>query len=371
MADILHAKREILQIIQNKLLPWAQANGGHSFILAQMPLHVPPNVHILSRPAPPSLKSGAGRSYFRLTHWEEANLEASRFPYFACVLEGEADLIVSSPVQSSDAALKKKTDREKQRKESSDKNQQMVLTVPAHTFIIYPPGVPHDAGSQPHWVRPHPEYAHARILWMNIVPAGIICHTCTTIKGQHTTQNNLFLYDPHLLTLAHFLMEELAERHPRYELITQSYLLALLGRLERVLSTGTVLPTNETPRLDSSEGGNKSDIDNVFVLQRACQYIQSHLHEALSPAIIAHHSYISAPHLMRIFRIRQGTTIMKYVGQCRIEYAKSLLRDTDLPISEISRLSGYRRLPRFSHAFSIAAGLSPLEFRKKIRAIED
>lgn len=361
MADILHAKQEILRIIRDKLLPWAHSNGGHSFILARPPLHVPPNTQIRLRSAPPLSKIGEGRSYFCLTHWIEANLEALRYPYFACVLEGDADLIVGSPVQEQ----KKQNSRTGKNSAKNADGQQIVLTAPARTFIIYPPGVPHETGDQPHWARPHPEHAHARIFWMNIVPAGIICHTCTTIKGHHTTQNSLFLHDPHLLTLTNFLMEELAERNSRYELITQSYLLALLGRVERVLSTGTVLSTDETPRLDSPEGGNKSNADNVLVLLRACQYIQSHLHETLSPSIIAHHAYISAPHLMRLFRTKQGTTVMKYVGQCRIEYAKSLLKDTDLPISEISRLSGYRRLPRFSHAFSVAAGSPPLEFRKK------
>jgi AraC-like DNA-binding protein len=364
MADIFQIKKDLLQIIHDKLIPWAHGSGVHSCILARQPLRVPPGVSVSSRSAVPLVKTGEGRSYFCLTEWTDAKLEALRFPYLGCVIEGEADLIVGSQVRE---AVTSKRGRPRKKTHSKVENdQKIVLSCPSSIFIIYPPGIPHETGGKLHWERPHPERAHAKIFWMNVMPAGIICHTCATARGEHVAENYLFLHDPHFLPLINDLMEELAGCHARYELIAQSYLLAMLGRLERGISVGTVLPVNEVLHLNDANGEKNSDADNLLVLQRACQYIQSHLHEPLSPESIARHAYISAPYLMRLFRLKKGTTVMKYVGQCRIEYAKSLLKDTDLPVSEISKLAGYRRLQHFSHVFSVTVAVSPLEFRRKI-----
>jgi AraC-like DNA-binding protein len=167
-------------------------------------------------------------------------------------------------------------------------------------------------------------------------------------------------------------MEELATRGANYELAAQSYLLALLVRLERGLATGSVFTANEVPHLDSLADTEKDpDSTGSLALQRACQYIQAHLNESLSPAVVARHAYVSTPHLSRLFRLKQGTTIMKYVAHCRIEQARSLLHDTDLPVQEVGRLVGYHHLSHFSHAFSTEVGLAPLEFRKRKQAEPD
>lgn len=199
---------------------------------------------------------------------------------------------------------------------------------------------------------------------MNVLPSGVTCHTCTTIKGQHNVQQHLFLHDLHFLSLTNFLLRELTERGERYELAAQSYLLALLVRLERGIKSGTVLTINEVPRLHDADDALHLDTHNTIAIERACKFIQSHLHEPLTPSIIAHHAYISAPHLMRLFRLKKSTTVMKYVEIFRIEHAKLLLQDTDLPIGEVGQLVGYPDKPHFSHAFSKATGKSPLKYRR-------
>lgn len=64
---------------------------------------------------------------------------------------------------------------------------------------------------------------------------------------------------------------------------------------------------------------------------------------------------------------KEGTSFRQLVDQARRDYAESVLRETDQPISEIAFRLGYLDLSSFYRAFKRWSGTTPVEFREQSR----
>ena len=53
----------------------------------------------------------------------------------------------------------------------------------------------------------------------------------------------------------------------------------------------------------------------------------------------------------------------------RVQRAKRLLDDTDLPMTELAAQAGFRSLRRFNAVFAEVYGASPSEIRRRSRSI--
>ncbi len=60
-----------------------------------------------------------------------------------------------------------------------------------------------------------------------------------------------------------------------------------------------------------------------------------------------------------------GKSLVKYVDDKKMEYAKNLLSKTNIPISEISYKIGFNSVSHLNHLFKLKFGMSPNEYRKK------
>jgi AraC-like DNA-binding protein len=72
---------------------------------------------------------------------------------------------------------------------------------------------------------------------------------------------------------------------------------------------------------------------------------------------------ISETRLKSSFKTMNGTTVMQYCIQKRIEAAQFLLKENHHSISEISNIVGYEDHSAFSRAFRRHCGYSPKEWR--------
>lgn len=68
--------------------------------------------------------------------------------------------------------------------------------------------------------------------------------------------------------------------------------------------------------------------------------------------------------LERKFSEHAGATAEETVRRLRLDLARSLLRETRLPIAEVSEHCGYAKQDVLSRAIRAAEGCSPREFRK-------
>jgi AraC-like DNA-binding protein len=83
---------------------------------------------------------------------------------------------------------------------------------------------------------------------------------------------------------------------------------------------------------------------------------------------LARVSGVSAAHFARSFKDAFGVPPHRYLLTRRIEHATALLRDTDLPITEIAFQTGWGSLGTFGRTFRDVTGESPSERRAREKA---
>ncbi|MCC2685851.1 MAG: AraC family transcriptional regulator [Paenibacillaceae bacterium] len=95
------------------------------------------------------------------------------------------------------------------------------------------------------------------------------------------------------------------------------------------------------------------------------RYIREHYRNYdFSLQTMADHFSLSMSYLSRFFKEKTGSTVLEYVNQVRIDYAKELLRDPDTPIKDIVKQVGYVDASSFTRKFKTIVGLTPGEYRK-------
>ena len=74
---------------------------------------------------------------------------------------------------------------------------------------------------------------------------------------------------------------------------------------------------------------------------------------------------ISPLYLPRAFKAAIGQSPHQYVLARRIEHARGLLRDTDLPIVDVALSSGFSSQSHLSNWFVRMVGVSPAAYRRE------
>jgi AraC-like DNA-binding protein len=101
---------------------------------------------------------------------------------------------------------------------------------------------------------------------------------------------------------------------------------------------------------------------------RICEYIDSHLQENIGLEVLAEIAQLSVHHFARAFRQSLGIPPHNYIVQRRVEHAQQLLRNTDLPLSEIAIVAGFTDQSHLSRHFRTITGVSPSLARHGFRA---
>ena len=91
-------------------------------------------------------------------------------------------------------------------------------------------------------------------------------------------------------------------------------------------------------------------------------------HEEWPVARLARVSRVSEAHFARSFKDAFGLPPHRYLLTRRIERAKTLLRDTEMPITDIAFQTGWKSLGTFGRIFRDITGESPGELRTREKA---
>ncbi len=93
-------------------------------------------------------------------------------------------------------------------------------------------------------------------------------------------------------------------------------------------------------------------------------YLHAHFEEEISLTVLSEKFHFSPQYISKKFKETCHSTIITYVTELRIGKAKTLLRNTQLSVSEIASQVGYADENYFSKAFKKQVGVSPLLYRK-------
>jgi transcriptional regulator GlxA family with amidase domain len=107
------------------------------------------------------------------------------------------------------------------------------------------------------------------------------------------------------------------------------------------------------------------DLELLRRLLRAKDRMDAASHEEWTVRRLAGVSGVSEAHFARSFRDAFGLPPHRYLLTRRIERAKTLLRDTDLPIIEIAFETGWNSLGTFGRVFRDITGESPGTLRAR------
>lgn len=117
----------------------------------------------------------------------------------------------------------------------------------------------------------------------------------------------------------------------------------------------------ERLRLNASNDGAGA----AHVSQKVKAYIRSHLDQELSRETLAACVHLNADYLGRLFKAECGLSLKDYVTRERMALAGALLKNTDIPVSEVALCTGYHNFAHFSTAFRKYSGMRPLTYRQQ------
>ena len=123
-------------------------------------------------------------------------------------------------------------------------------------------------------------------------------------------------------------------------------------------------------RAPGKQGRGQAGQDPLLLrrLLRAKDRMDAASHDEWPIRRLARVSGVSEAHFARSFRQAFGVPPHRYLLTRRIERAKAMLRDTELPITEIAFETGWGSLGTFGRVFRDVTGESPGELRTREQA---
>lgn len=100
-------------------------------------------------------------------------------------------------------------------------------------------------------------------------------------------------------------------------------------------------------------------------IEKAISYINHNIEKSLSRAEIAEAIYLNPEYLSRLFKRVQGISLNDFIVTQKMEIAKSLLSNTNIPIHIVASKVGYSNFSYFSQVFKKICRLTPVEYRQE------
>ncbi|MFB9278208.1 helix-turn-helix domain-containing protein [Cohnella cellulosilytica] len=163
----------------------------------------------------------------------------------------------------------------------------------------------------------------------------------------------------------YYFHREMTELPPEYqELWNQEF----RGRWDERLETLDELEAFYEERLSSCFYLMKSmreEKGNRVVVRRVREYIEAHFDDPdLSLSMLGEQFQMNTSSLSTLFKEEFGEKFVVYLCQVRMERAKELLRNSGLPVHEISGKVGYLHAMSFIRTFKKTVGVTPGDYRK-------
>jgi AraC-like DNA-binding protein len=135
--------------------------------------------------------------------------------------------------------------------------------------------------------------------------------------------------------------------------------LALLGLLLTLAGTGRPLASaGFSPDLGAT---TRDRVDTI------CRFLQEAYPRPVTLAEIAATVHLSPAACSRLFSRAMGRTLTDYLDELRVDAARRLLIETDLPVGEVAARAGFANLSWFNRRFRHRTSLQPGRFRAQFR----
>ena len=109
----------------------------------------------------------------------------------------------------------------------------------------------------------------------------------------------------------------------------------------------------------------ESSLREEAMIKKGIDFINQHFDQPLTLSEVANHSGMSYSWFSRLFKKVSRHNFKEYLTLVRLNKARTLLRDTRTPITEISHSCGFQEHKYLIAAFNKYCGLTPTEYRKR------
>jgi AraC-like DNA-binding protein len=156
--------------------------------------------------------------------------------------------------------------------------------------------------------------------------------------------------DPAVTDLFLEIITELQTKRALYEAICTAKLLELIGHLAR-------------KEADEKISRDRYGSQISFVIQN----MNREFYEDRTLEDYADMCKMSRFHFLRVFKEVTGQSPMEYRNSIRIEHAKRMLEEEDIPISDVGLRVGYASPSYFCDAFKKKVGSSPQKYKQNTK----
>jgi AraC family transcriptional regulator len=110
---------------------------------------------------------------------------------------------------------------------------------------------------------------------------------------------------------------------------------------------------------------NSLKMHHLYTMERAKEYIHENFSSNISLYELSRHSHVSPFHFSRIFKKFTSFSPHQYLMNIRLKHAEMLLKNSSMPISEISFSAGFSSAEHFATTFKQKYKTNPTSYRNK------
>ncbi|MBD2652398.1 response regulator transcription factor [Synechocystis sp. FACHB-383] len=181
------------------------------------------------------------------------------------------------------------------------------------------------------------------------------------IDGVEVAERIKSLYSIPIVYLTAFSDGETLERAQKTN--PQGYVIKPFRR-QQLISTLAIAMANHQQQ-EKPEEDNLSVSTGHYRLQPTLDYIQEHLDQGITVEFLAGAIGMSTAYFCRFFQKEMGCSPYQFIIQQRVERAKIILLERELPISEVALRCGFSSHSQLNYHFRNLLGITPKEYRSR------
>lgn len=173
-------------------------------------------------------------------------------------------------------------------------------------------------------------------------------------------EHNSQLWEPEIqkqvVELLEKINEEYTDKKEGYSYAVKGYLCMLMTLFYRRLRD---TKKHVLMEMDINSNQNLQVMDAIF------RYVELHYASSISLEEVAEHAGFSTYYFTKFFKKHTGKTFVTFLNEYRVEKAKWILLNEDIPVMELMERTGFGSTKTFYRVFKQITGFAPSSFKQE------